>query len=351
MLQSPLPLPTLTRRASEGERSIDHIRDGAPWSVRPRWRVGLVSFSTTARIICIAGLTCVGTALMWPSREVSAADGNAAQPVAVRLAYKFQPNQSLHFDYSQDMTIHSRKKQFQQTIQSQTKAEKHLRVISVDADGNTLIEPVIDRARLSHHEDDGPESTFDSADGPDECPAAYRGILATVGKPLVRIKFAPTGKLLAATGVNGGGAAAAGLESEPSLNFLIVLPDHPVKVGDTWKDDFEVNVQIDKSLKQGVKLRREYRLAKLDDSRAEIELKMGTLTPINNPSIELQVISRILSGTIVFDHQAGQIVSRDVRVDREVINALGEGSLVRTSMTQIERAVSNPKLAKREARE
>ena len=111
-----------------------------------------------------------------------------------------------------------------------------------------------------------------------------------------------------------------------------------------------MNVQIDKSLKQGIKLRREYRLAKLDGSRAEIELKMGTITPINNPEIELQISSRILSGTIVFDHELGQIVSRDVRVDREVINALGDASLVHTTMIQRERSVQNPKLVKRESK-
>ncbi len=303
------------------------------------WIIRATRTQTTGRLLY--AVMCVATMF----HQVVAADGDAVQ-----LAYKFQANQSLHFDYSQDMTMHVRKKEFKQTIQSQTSAAKHLRVISVDGEGNALIEPVIDRARLSSTIDDETPTTFDSADGAEKCPAAYQPILATIGKPLVRIKFAQNGKVLSATGINGGGSAAAGLENDASLNFLIVLPDHPVKVGDTWKDDFEVNAQLDKTLKQGVKLRREYRLTKLNGSLAEIELKTGTITPLNNPNIELQIASRILSGTIVFDHQAGQIVSREVRVDREVINAIGESSLVHTSMTQSEQAVKVPKLANRKTK-
>ncbi len=300
------------------------------------------------RFLATTALASLSMVVVSSVRDAFAAD---AEPVSLR--YKFQANQSLHFEYSQEMTFLSRKRQFQEEIKSQTSADKHLRIISVDTDGNALIEPVIDRVRMVSSKDEEPETKFDSletAKDPESCPPGFRGIMATVGKPLVQIRFSPQGKVLSANGINGGAAAANGLENDSSLNFLIVLPDQPVKVGDTWKDDFEVNVQIDKSLKQGIKLRREYRLAKLDGSRAEIELKMGTITPINSPEIDLQISSRIMSGTIVFEHQLGQIVSRNVTVDREVINALGAPSLVHTSIVQHERSVPNPKLAKRDAK-
>lgn len=304
------------------------------------WSNGILRQRNRFRILASVALTLTIAAAI--TSNVLADDN------AIALRYKFQPNQSLFFEYSQDMTMHVQKKAFKQKIESQTITDKHLRVISVDAEGNALIEPVIDRARLSSREDDGPAASFDSANGPDKCPAAFRAILETIGKPKLRIKFAPDGHVLSADGLAGNSIVAEQLESDPSLNFLIVLPNQPVKVGDTWKDDFEVNVQLDKTLKQGVKLRREYRLVKLDGNQADIELKMGILTPIRDPAIELQLSSRILSGTIAFDHQTGQIISRQVKVDHQVINALGDGSLVRTIMTQTERSVANPKLARRE---
>src|SRR5262245_40839698 len=100
---------------------------------------------------------------------LSADEPATSEDSGVRLAYRFQPNQSLHFEYSQELTMDSRKKDLQETMQSQSSAEKHLRVISVDANGNALIVPVIDRARLSHNVAGGPPTTFDSADGIEKC--------------------------------------------------------------------------------------------------------------------------------------------------------------------------------------
>ena len=247
-----------------------------PLTARCRWRLPLT--------LCLVGLGCVANSL------------GAADEEAVRLIYKFQPNESLHLEYKQDMTMDIRHAELKRKMRSQTIAEKHLRVISVDADGNALVEPVIDRTRMTSRQDEDTESKFDSAEGAENCPAEYQALLSTVGKPLVRIKFAPNGKLLQANGVNGGAAAAKDIEHDPTLNFLIVFPEQPIHVGETWKDEFESTVQLDRTLKQGVKLRREYRLLKLNGSRAEIELKTVCLTPLRDPKLEMQITSRLLNG-------------------------------------------------------
>lgn len=267
---------------------------------------------------------------------------------SVRLAYKFQPSESLHLEYKQDMTMDIRHPDFKRKMVSQVISNKHLRIISVDANSNALVEPVIDRTRMTSKQDDDPESKFDSAEGLDSCPAEYRPLLSAVGKPMVRIKFAPNGKVIEATGLNGATTAARDIEKDPMLNFLIVFPDQPVRVGETWKDDFEAIAQIDKTLKQGVKLRREYRLLKLNGSQAEIELKTACLTPLRDPMIEMQIAGRLLSGKIVFDHQLGQIVSREMNVESQVLNGAGAKTVVNTVMMQTERLIPNPKLANRE---
>ena len=266
----------------------------------------------------------------------------------MRLAYKFTANESFHLEYKQDMTMEIRHPEIKRKMVSHVVSNKHLRVISVDADGNALVEPVIDRTRMTSQQDDDSESKFDSADGPDGCPSQFLPLLATVGKPLVRIQFAPNGKLLRATSVIGDSEVTSDFNKDPTLNFLIVFPEQALKVGDTWKDEYEAIAQIDKTLKQGVKIRREYRLLRLDGSQAEIELTTACLTPLRDPLIEMQISGRLLSGKIVFDHQRGQIISRSMRVESQVLNGAGPKTAVNTAMTQSERAVSNPKLVKRE---
>ena len=283
------------------------------------------------------------TSLSFGACELAADDG---EPVL--LAYKFQASESLHLEYKQDLTMDIRHPDFKRKMVSQVISNKHLRIISVDANGNALVEPVIDRTRMTSRQDDDAESKFDSAEGPDSCPAEYRPLLASVGKPQVRIKFASTGKVIEATGVNGAASAARDIEKDPMLNFLIVFPDQPVRVGETWKDEFEAIAQLDKTLKQGVKLRREYRLLKRHGSQVEIELKTACLTPLRDPMVEMQIAGRLLSGKIVFDHERGQIVSREMSVESQVLNGAGAKTMVSTVMTQSERLVPNPKLANRE---
>ena len=69
---------------------------------------------------------------------------------------------------------------------------------------------------------------------------------------------------------------------------------------------------------------------------------------LRDPKLEMQITSRLLNGNIVFDHQLGQIVSREMRVESQVINGIGPNTMVSTVMTQSERTVPNPKLAKRD---
>ncbi|MBC7817511.1 MAG: hypothetical protein IAG10_11520 [Planctomycetaceae bacterium] len=296
--------------------------------------------TTSLRLRLLLSLCLVS--LGFAAQQLGAAEGET-----VRLAYKFQPNESLHLEYKQDMKMSLRVPGLNRVMSSQTIADKHLRVISVDTEGNALVEPVIDRTRMTSRQDEDAESKFDSDDGED-CPAEYRPLLATVGKPLVRIKFAPNGKLLQADSVHGGAAIAKDIEQDPTLNFLIVFPEQPISVGEIWKDEFETTVQLDKTLKQGVKIRREYRLLKLNGSRAEIELKTVCLTPLRDPKLEMQISSRLLNGTIVFDHHLGQIVSREMRVENQVINGIGPNTMVSTVMTQSERSVPKPNRAKRD---
>ena len=286
---------------------------------------------------------------LWLALCLTSASGLMAdEGEAVRLVYKFQPNESQHLEYKQDMTMEIRHPDFKRKMVSHVVSQKYLRVISVDASGNALVEPVIARTQMTSQQDNDPESTFNSDDGPDGCASQFRGLLATIGRPLVRIQFAPNGKLLRATSLLGDSEVTADFQKDPTLNFLIVFPEHVVRTGDTWKDEYEAIAQIDKTLKQGVKMRREYRLTKLDDTQAEIELTTACLTPLRDPMIEMQISGRLLSGKIVFDHQRGQIVSREMKVESQVINGAGPKTGVITVTTQSERAVPKPKLAKRE---
>jgi len=102
----------------------------------------------------------------------------------------------------------------------------------------------------------------------------------------------------------------------------------PVKIGDTWKDRFQTDVTVEKTLKKDVTLQRTYKLEKVEGSIATIKLNTGLITPINDPQIEVQLIQRSPAGTIKFDLEQGRIVSMDTVVNQTVLGAFGPKSLM-----------------------
>jgi len=59
---------------------------------------------------------------------------------------------------------------------------------------------------------------------------------------------------------------------------------------------------------------------------ATIELNTVVLTPIHDPSIEVQLIQRDTSSTIRFDIEAGRMIGQQVDIDKRVVGFRGEAS-------------------------
>jgi hypothetical protein len=59
---------------------------------------------------------------------------------------------------------------------------------------------------------------------------------------------------------------------------------------------------------------------------ATIELSTVILTPIHDPSIEVQLIQRDSSSTIRFDIEAGRLIGQQVDIDKRVVGFRGEAS-------------------------
>ena len=115
---------------------------------------------------------------------------------------------------------------------------------------------------------------------------------------------------------------------DASENFLDTLPDHPVHIGDVWKDDIKVPVSISKDLHQKLILRRYYRLESVDGNVATIHLSTSELSPVADPMIRAQLIQKLPEGKILFDMAKGVVTSRDLRCVRIEAGVMGAGSVV-----------------------
>ncbi len=265
-----------------------------------------------------------------PAKE-SASQG----PVALR--YKFDVNQVVYYDVLHTMRITSQKNQSSETAENESHSVKHYRVISVEDNGSAVLELTIDRVRMTARFGENDPVTFNS-DSTDSPPPQFERVRESVGKPLARVKVAASGELLNV--VRAGAPANAGADSpdnDPGNNFLIPLPKTPVKVGDSWTDQIEVKVTISKGLTKNIAILRRYDLKAINGSQAVIEMNSTVATPIRDPKLNGQLIQRTPAGTILFDIENGQIVSRELKTDKTEIGVFDDNSSMRAVSSRIEK--------------
>lgn len=269
----------------------------------------------------------------------------AAEPV--KLRYKFTKDQVIHYTVNQKDTRTTIKQQAESVIKTTARQEKHLRVVAVDSQGNATLESVIDRAKMSAQWDDGKPTEFDS-DHPEDAPRSYLRFAKVIGRPLGRIRVTPRGDLVSSRAMlapalqsqvsNGiGGKATAS-----STNYLVVFPEDAIEVGDTWKEKMTTQVKIPSNprLTRTILMERRFQLDSVKDGVATIQVRTHIVTPALDPEMQYQLMERTPRGEIKFDIERGLITSQSLKLDSQVIGALGPGSSARAVTNRTEELVT-----------
>ena len=136
--------------------------------------------------------------------------------------------------------------------------------------------------------------------------------------------------------------------SDSSQNFLIVLPDKPVKIGDSWTDTIQVKVNITNDIRRTIRLLRTYQLTAVSQGIADISLATSIVDPIRTPSIRAQLIQREPTGKIQFDINRGLIVYRESTIDKTVFEPFGPKSALHAVSRRVERLMEPPAAKKAE---
>ncbi|GIX03890.1 MAG: hypothetical protein KatS3mg113_0896 [Planctomycetaceae bacterium] len=257
------------------------------------------------------------------------------------LRYKFVPGQFVRYEMRTTMTVLTQHGQAQLKAANETQLWRHYRVISADDAGSAVLEPVVDRVRMSAQTDTLAPVTYDSQLDA-EPPRDFAEVARSVGRPFGRFHYSSTGELLKITVLPDAPPhlQAAGDNPDPVWSFLIPLPEEPVGTGAIWRDRFQVPVIVGEGLQQKVTLQRQFTLTNLIDGVAHIEFRTSVLNVINNPQVEGQLLQRTPSGTIVFDPNQGVIVTQTSRVDQTAINALGPNTRLHARSESTERLLS-----------
>lgn len=312
------------------------------------------------RALLMSAILVIGTAVA-PAADEDAATSSRPpaddSSPAFHLRYKFVPNQTVHAEVVHKTTISVQKGSASETTAHESRSNRHFRVVAVDGRGAAILEPVVDRVRMTVRFGGHPAITYDSDSG-DPPPRQFRGVDTTIGKPLVQMKIAANGALLETLRLGSGQRRASDTadeastpDNDPSQNFLVVFPDKPVRVGESWSDrGLKARLEVAPKLRQDFEILRRYELVAVEGHLATISLKTVPLRAVREPELQAQLVQYLLSGTITFDLERGQIVARKLTVDDQVVGFSGSESLLHVKSERTEKTVSAAETRKQAAK-
>jgi hypothetical protein len=263
-----------------------------------------------------------------------------------QLSFKFSADQLVRYQDNYHSTIQLQKADTKVRILNNRESRKHYRVLSVDQEGQGLVETVIDHIKIHAQQGDEPVIKIDSSDTPESCPADFRPLLATVGRPIARSRCNTSGKLIKVVSIsktwlkaNPGNSNQSLAKSLQKQGFLVPLPDEPIATGDTWEESLDATTADKVGKRHRVTLKKIYTLEKVQDGRATITWRTVRLTPVTDPRLLAQLIQLISTGEVIFDVNRGIVLSKTSNIDQTLVGPFGADTLM-TARTKHELVLS-----------
>lgn len=265
------------------------------------------------------------------------------KPAPVTLWYQFERGQYVYYEVDSRSKFVLTARNTTQTLDESKRTRKHYRVVTVDEEGNAVLEPVIDKVLMRVQTDEHDPVVYDSENPESKLPKAFESVKDRIGKATLRVRFSPTGRVQEV--LTPETADADDEEEEENAAFLVPLPDEAVTSGDTWDDDYTIKVEVDPQLrlKQEVTIRRRYKLEKVADDVAHITFRTYPLWNGRDPHVLAQLINHKLVGRVRFDVKRGLVLESQSVSEGQVFNAFGPTSAMKSSTNRVERYVKPPK--------
>jgi hypothetical protein len=286
--------------------------------------------SQLARRIALAALFCLG--LVVGAGDSSAED--AAKPPAeptYELKYKLVLGDILRFKVDHRASVRSTIEGTTQNVLTQTESIKAWKVTDVLPTGEIEFINLVEQVKMKNKLADRAEMTFDSTVDK-EPPSGWEDVAGSVGVPLSKIHMSSRGKILAREVKHQQPAA------DEEAPIALLLPEKPVKVNDTWDEPRTVAVKTQDGASRELKTRRLYKLLKVVDGIAHIEVTYQVLSPMD-AVIESQVVQRLMKGVAQFDIKRGRPVAQTFDVDKRVLGFAGPTSTMHYLMRMQEKLI------------
>ncbi len=196
------------------------------------------------------------------------------------------------------------------------------RVHEVQPDGavvfDYLVESVDMRHRLSGHDEVHYNSRTDPC-----APHGFEDVARAVGVPSGRGDDRPAGQgPAAASELRQGRGSGTGRDHDPNARAAGGRRQ-------SWSSQNNIDVPLSDGSVRRFRAKQSFTLESVKTGVATISMSTQIVTPIEDPAIEAQVLQYESSGSVRFDIDRGQIIGRQINVDKSVVGFRGDASSIR----------------------
>ncbi|MFN9719252.1 MAG: hypothetical protein ACK58L_11185 [Planctomycetota bacterium] len=276
------------------------------------------------------------------------------------LKYRFLKNETLRYVSHQTMKLTTTLESGTQVDVSEFRQQRSFRVKDVDADGRATLEMAFEHVRMEKKTGDAQQLIYESTMKPADVPGVFRQVDHEVRKLKTNFYLNPDGtsafeQLVSQTSVRPPGdnssvhAAASFIDAEaddesvrtvsataPSIEnsekdagtFLLTLPDHPVRVGATWKHVATVPVRVTAEINRNIQILRTFRLDSVEGDIAIVSFRSSIESPLRTPAVRSQLIQALPKGTMKFDMASGRMVTLRMLHNQSVFGAMTQNGVL-----------------------
>jgi hypothetical protein len=273
----------------------------------------------------VVGLVCTvaSFAAALGAEDVKPKADQASTPEpAYLLRYKFHAGETLRWNVVHRCQIRTSISGTTQTAETTTGSVKAWRVYEVKPKGQIVFDHMVESVDMRHRLTGRDEVRYNSLTDP-VAPKGFEDLARAVRVPLALVTIDAQGKLLERK-QNFVKAAVAG-----QGEITIQLPERPVAVGGCWTCLNNLDVPLSDGTTRRFKTIQTFKLQDVKTGVATISMSTQFATPLQDPAIEAQVLQYENAGSVRFDIDAGQILSRQIDVDKTVVGFRGEASSIR----------------------
>ncbi len=237
------------------------------------------------------------------------------------LRYRFHEGETLRWKVTQRTEITTTVSGTKQTVSNVVQSVKAWRIQNVRENGTVTLQNLVESVNLCQKFSGAQEVRYNSQSDK-KPPPGFEDMAQRVGVPLALVTMDSRGQILFRQ--RNAKLKASAAENEGPMT--VPLPEQPVAVGEIWSLPSELALPLPGGVVKKIQTVQKFKLAGIDNGVATIELNTVILTPIHDPSLEVQLIQRDSSSTIRFDIEAGRVIGQQVDIDKRVVGFRGEAS-------------------------